>query len=103
LAETFPEDCGLYTHGHKTHFIQTRVKADLPRFLATVELIDSETLAIQYSDQVLLLGTHNAEAASSDAHNGVDDDKTFAPEANLITSRPMVRVRESWADGGRIT
>jgi len=25
LAETFPEDCGLYTPGHKTHFIQARV------------------------------------------------------------------------------
>jgi hypothetical protein len=46
MENTFPQDCVLYTLGHQTHFIQTRVKADLPRFPATVELIDLETIAI---------------------------------------------------------
>jgi hypothetical protein len=84
MAKTFPEECGLYTPGHKTHFIQTRVKAGLPRFPATVELINLETLAIQYNNLIVLLKTHDAQRANFDVLNVVDSDITFAPEANLL-------------------
>jgi hypothetical protein len=99
LAETFPEDCGLYTPGHKTHFIQTRVKADLPRFPATVELIDLETIAIQYNKLIVLLKTHDAPRANFDALNVVDSDITFAPEANLLyikTDGPSEGILGRW-------
>jgi len=99
LAKTFPEDCGLYTPGHKTHFIQTRVKADLPRFPATVELIDLETMAIQYNKLIVLLKTHDAPRANFDALNVVDSDITFAPEANLLyikTDGPSEGILGRW-------
>jgi hypothetical protein len=99
MAKTFPEECGLYTPGHLTHFSQTRVKAALPRFPATVELIDLETLAIQYNNLIVLLKTHDAPRANSDAHNGVDDDITFAPEANLLyikTDGPSEGILGRW-------
>jgi len=99
LAKRFPSECGLYTPGHLTHFIQTRVKADLPRFPATVELIDLETLAIQYNNLIVLLKTHDAQRANSDALNAVNSDIAFAPEADLLyikTDGPSEGILGRW-------
>jgi hypothetical protein len=99
LAETFPEDCGLYIPGNKTHFIQTGVKADLPRFPATVLLIDLETLAIHYNKLIVLLKTYDAPRANFDALNAVDSDIAFAPVAGLLyvkTDGPSEGILGSW-------
>jgi len=99
MANRFPSECGLYIPGHQTHFIQTRVKADLPRFPATVELIDLETLAIQYNNLIVLLKTHDATGADSDALHAVDGDIAFVPEANLLyvkTDGPSEGILGRW-------
>jgi hypothetical protein len=99
MAKTFPEECGLYVPGHQTHFIQTRVKAGLPRFPATVELINLETLAIQFNNLIVLLKTHDAPRANFDALNAVDSDIAFALEADLLyikTDGPSEGVLGRW-------
>jgi hypothetical protein len=75
------------------------VKADLPRFPATVELIDLETIAIQYNKLIVLLKTHEAPRANFDALNAVDSDTAFAPEANLLyikTDGPSEGILGRW-------
>jgi hypothetical protein len=99
MANRFPSECGLYIPGHLTHFIQIRVQADLPRFPATVELLDSETLMIEYSEVSVKLKTHNALQASLDASNSVDGDITYCPGSKLLqlkTSGPKGRIQGSW-------
>jgi hypothetical protein len=84
MAKTFPNECRLYVPGHRTHFIQVKVKAELPRFPAAVELIDPETVRVSYLGKVELLKTHNALDIQLNALNVVDDDITYCPEASLL-------------------
>jgi len=99
MAKTFPEECGLYVPGHQTHLIQLKVKANKPKFPATVELIDLETLAIKYNDIVVHLKTHDALGAQADSLSAFDNEISFAPEASLLYIRrsgPTENSSGSW-------
>lgn len=50
MHANYPQECKLYKPGHQVHPIQLRVKDHLERHLATVDLVDAETLAVSYKE-----------------------------------------------------
>jgi hypothetical protein len=53
-------NCASYEPGHNVHYIQSRVKAHLPRFWAKVDLIGPKAVRVVTDEQDQVLFHHKA-------------------------------------------
>ena len=94
-----PKNCGLYKPGHRTHPVQAKVKYDLPRFPAEVELISPYSLRVITSELNQVFYYHDAIDLQMKCLVAVDGDIKFAPDSNLLyvkTKGPEVGTRGAW-------
>jgi hypothetical protein len=75
--------CGLYKPGHLTHFIQIKVKFNLPRVPVSVELESTDSLRISMGDSTKVFYHHRATEVfvQSLEGGGVVE---YSPEAKLL-------------------
>ncbi len=80
-------NCASYEPGHNVHFIQSRVKAHLPRFWARVDLIGPKAVRVVTDKQDQVLFHHKAIELYMWTLVAFDGEIKYAPETKLLYVR----------------
>jgi hypothetical protein len=79
--------CESYEPGHNVHYIQAKVKAHLPRFWASVDLIGPKAVRVVTDKQDQLLFHHSAIELYMWTMVAVDGEIKYSPESKLLYIR----------------
>jgi hypothetical protein len=79
--------CASYEPGHNVHYIQAKVKAHLPRFWASVDLIGPKAVRVVTDKQDQLLFHHSAIELYMWTMVAVDGEIKYSPESKLLYIR----------------
>lgn len=76
--------CVSHAPGHQVHWIQARVKFDMPRFDAEVEVLDQNRIRVNWLDQSHVFTHHNTAGIQATLKVAVLGYVKFAPGADLL-------------------
>ena len=80
-------NCASYEPGHNVHYIQSRVKAHLPRFWAKVDLIGPKAVRVVTDKQDQVLFHHRAIELYMWTLVAFEGEIKYSPESNLLYVR----------------
>ncbi len=80
-------NCASYEPGHNVHFIQSRVKAYLPRFWAKVDLIGPKAVRVVTDKQDQVLFHHKAIELYMWTLVAFDGGVKYSPDSKLLYVR----------------
>jgi hypothetical protein len=81
------DNCASYEPGHNVHFIQSRVKAHLPRFWARVDLIGPKAVRVVTDKQDQVLFHHKAIELYMWTLVAFEGEIKYSPESKLLYVR----------------
>jgi len=80
-------NCASYEPGHNVHYIQSRVKAHLPRFWAKVDLIGPKAVRVVTDKQDQVLFHHKAIELYMWTLVAFEGEIKYSPESKLLYVR----------------
>ena len=79
--------CQSFKQGHNVHWMQARNNTKRPRYLASVELIDSTTLVVSWLEESATFHNHCVAGISQALDSNVDGFIEYNPQGKLLYIR----------------